>query len=288
MTSTRTLLKAWNVKPKKQLGQNFLVDPSTAEMIVSRAQISSRDVVLEIGAGLGALTIPVAGIARQVIAVERDRQLTRLLKTELLSHQISNVTLVEDDILRINIRELTDEYDQKLILIGNLPYNISSQVLIMLIHNRIAFSRAVFMFQKELARRLIADPGNKDYGRITVMLRYCADIRSIATIKAAQFFPAPKIDSEVLEIKLKTRETYSNLENEKMLFRVIKAAFGNRRKTLKNALAASGLQIGPQEALKALNSAGIDPSRRAETLDVEEFKALENSLRVVMESAIRK
>lgn len=287
MTSTRTLLKAWNVKPKKQLGQNFLVDPSTAEMIVSRAHISSRDVVLEIGAGLGALTIPVAGIARQVIAVERDSQLTRLLKTELLSHKISNVTLVEDDILKMDIRDLTDQYDQKLIVIGNLPYNISSQVLIMLIHNRNAFSRAVFMFQKELARRLTAEPGKKDYGRITVMLRYCADIRSIATVKAAQFFPAPKIDSEVLEIKLKTRETYSNLENEKMLFRVIKAAFGNRRKTLKNALAASGLPIGPQEALKALNSAGIDSSRRAETLDVKEFMTLEKSLRVVMESTIR-
>lgn len=281
MTSTRTLLKAWNVKPKKQLGQNFLVDPSTAEMIVSRAQISSRDVVLEIGAGLGALTIPVAGIAREVIAVERDRQLTRLLKTELLSHQISNVTFVEGDILKMDILEIAAQYDRKLILIGNLPYNISSQVLIMLIHNRIAFSRAVFMFQKELARRLTADPGKKDYGRITVMLRYCSDIRSIATVKAAQFFPAPKIDSEVLEIKLKTRQTYSNFENEKMLFRVIKAAFGNRRKTLKNALAASSLRIEPQEVLKALNLAGIDPSRRAETLDVKEFVALEKSLRMV-------
>ena len=286
MTSTRTLLKAWNVKPKKQLGQNFLVDPSTAEMIVSRSQISSNDVVLEIGAGLGALTIPVASIARQVIAIERDRQLTRLLKTELLSHQISNVTLIEEDILKMDIRDLTDQYDQKLLVIGNLPYNISSQVLIMLIHNRNAFSRAVFMFQKELAQRLTAAPGNKDYGRITVMLQYCSEIRSIATVKAAQFFPSPKVDSEVLEIRLKTRGTYSNPENEKMLFRVIKGAFGNRRKTLKNSLAASGLRIGPGEALKALELAGIDPSRRAETLDVKEFMALEKSLRVAMGAAI--
>lgn len=285
MTSTRTLLKAWNIKPKKQWGQNFLVDPSTAEMIIARAQISPRDVVLEIGAGLGALTVPVARVAKQVVAVERDRQLSQHLKTELLTNQISNVTIIEDDILNVNVQELAAQTDRKLMVIGNLPYNISSQVLIMLIHNRNAFSRAVFMFQKELAQRLTAGPGNKDYGRITVMLRYCSEVRTIATVKAAQFFPPPKVDSEVLDIRLKSRRADSSLEAEKMLFRVVKAAFGNRRKTLKNSLAASGLQITPQDAMKALVMADIDPSRRAETLEVEEFMALEQSLREIMGAA---
>ena len=141
------------------------------------------------------------------------------------------------------------------------------------------------MFQKELAQRLTAGPGNKDYGRITVMLRYCSEVRTIATVKAAQFFPPPKVDSEVLDIRLKSRRADSSLEAEKMLFRVVKAAFGNRRKTLKNSLAASGLQITPQDAMKALVMADIDPSRRAETLEVEEFMALEQSLREVMGAA---
>jgi 16S rRNA (adenine1518-N6/adenine1519-N6)-dimethyltransferase len=217
--------------------------------------------------------------------VERDRQLSQLLKTELLAHQISNVTILEEDILDLAVKEVVPQIDRKLMVIGNLPYNISSQVLIMLIHNRNAISRAIFMFQKELAQRLTADPGNKAYGRITVMLRYCSDVRILATVKAAQFFPPPKVDSQVLEIRLKTRETYSNPEDEKMLFRVIKAAFGNRRKTLKNSLVASGLQIRPKDALKALTMADIDPSRRAETLVVKEFMALEQSLRSVMREA---
>ena len=219
------------------------------------------------------------------MAVERDRQLSQLLKTELLANQISNVTILEEDILDIDVKDVTSQFDRKLMVIGNLPYNISSQVLIMLIHNRIAVSKAIFMFQKELAQRLTAGPSNKDYGRITVMLRYCSDVRTLATIKPTQFFPPPKVDSEVLEIKLKTRGTYSNLENEKMLFRVIKAAFGNRRKTLKNSLAASGLQIRPRDALKALLKADIDPTRRAETLEVKEFMALEQSLRAVTREA---
>jgi len=285
MTSPRTLLKAWKIKPKKQWGQNFLIDPSTAEMIISRAQLSARDVVLEIGAGLGALTIPVARVVKQVLAVERDRQLSQLLKTELLANQISNVTILREDILKVDIEELTTQIDRKFMVVGNLPYNISSQVLLMLIHNRNAISRGVFMFQKELAQRLTAEPGNKAYGRITVMLKYCSDVRTIATVKAAQFFPPPKVDSQVLEIKLKARGVYSNPEDEKMLFRVIKAAFGNRRKTLKNSLTASGLQLGPQEALKALIRADIDPARRAETLAVKEFIALTQSLRAVMREA---
>jgi len=130
------------------------------------------------------------------------------------------------------------------------------------------------MFQKELARRIKASPGNKDYGRLTVMLSYCAEIKSIATIASSLFYPAPKIDSEVVEVNFNILRPYPS-HNETMLFQVIKAAFGNRRKTLKNALSASGLQIDSQTALQALTAAGIDPGRRAETLAVSEFVALQ-------------
>ncbi len=277
MTSPKALLNAWNLRPKKKFGQHFLVDPSTADMIVRHSRITSDDTVIEIGAGLGALTIPLAKMARRVYAVEKDAQLTQLLKTELRVHKLTNVDIIEDNILNFNIQVLAENFDRPLVVIGNLPYNISSQVLIQLIEARSNVNRAVLMFQKELARRITAKPGIKDYGRLTVMLAYCSAIRSVATIAAALFYPAPKIDSEVVEINFDVTREYPP-HDEDMLFEVIKAAFGNRRKTLKNSLSSSGLHIEPQIAEQALIAAGIDPGRRAETLDAAEFVALQISL----------
>ena len=229
---------------------------------------------MEIGAGLGALTIPLAKIAGCVYAVETDPQLAQLLKTELLVHKLTNVEIIEKNILNVDIHSLAKKLDHRLIVMGNLPYNISSQVLIQLIEARDHVNRSILMFQKELARRITASPGNKDYGRLTVMLSYCAEIKSIATIAPSLFYPAPKIDSEVVEVNFNISRAYPP-HDETMLFQVIKAAFGNRRKTLKNALSASGLRIDPQIAQRALAAAGIDPGRRAETLDVSEFVALQ-------------
>ena len=283
MTSPRVLLNAWNLRPKKKLGQHFLVDPSTAEMIVRRSGITSKDTVMEIGAGLGALTIPLAKIAERVYAVETDLQLTQLLKTELLVHKLTNVEIIEKNILRVDIHALAKKLDHRLIVMGNLPYNISSQVLIQLIESREHVSRSILMFQKELARRITASPGSKDYGRLTVMLSYCAEIRSIATVASSLFYPAPKIDSEVVEVNFNISHAYPP-HDETMLFQVIKSAFGNRRKTLKNALSASDLRIDPQIAQLALTAAGIDPGRRAETLDAADFVALQISLAEVLKS----
>lgn len=286
MTSPKTLLRAWNIRAKRQLGQHFLVDPARAEMIVKRAKISSYDIVLEIGAGLGALTIPVAQAAEKMYAVEKDQQLCDLLKTELIVNSVTNVSIIPGDILHMDYSCLAEQHSRPLVVIGNLPYNISSQVLIQLVRSRNWVSRAILMFQKELAQRILARPGTKDYGRLTVMLRYCADVKPIATINASAFFPVPKVASEILEIKFKAKLDYPP-HDEPMLFKVIQAAFGNRRKTLKNALAASGLGIDPQTALQALDKAGIDPSRRAETLSVSEFVALQISLDQIEHSLLR-
>jgi len=281
MTSPRTLLKAWNLKPKKHLGQSFLSDPSIARAIVSRAELSSNDVVLEIGAGLGALTIPLARIVKKVYAVEKDHLLIDLLKTELLANQISNCEIISGNILQMDLLQFLESAERKITVIGNLPYNISSQIIIKLIQSRHAFDRAIFMFQKELAQRIAARPGGKQYGRITALLRYCADIRTLLHVNTSAFYPPPKVDSAVIEFKFKPTTGYGS-HNEAMLFAVIKAAFGNRRKTLKNSLTASGLQINSQIAVQALSSAGIDLSRRAETLEPADFIALEICLREAM------
>lgn len=277
MRSPKILLAAHNIRPKKSLGQNFLTDPNTAAMILSRAGILTHDVVLEIGAGLGALTIPLAHAAKQVYAVEKDRNILDILKTEILVNNLANVVCLEKDILNLDIQELAPKSPPKIIVMGNLPYNISSQVLVQLVKSRKVVSRAVLMLQKEVAQRLTAQPNCKEYSRLTVMLRYCSDITKLADVGASLFFPKPKVDSEVLEFRFKTHPEYLAVD-EAFLFKVIKAAFGNRRKILKNALAASELPIDAQTAERLLQRSGIDPVRRAETLNVEEFVNLSNTL----------
>ena len=277
MTSPKTLLIFHNIRPKKQLGQHFLTDQTTGEMIVNRSGILSEDIVLEIGAGLGALTIPVARKASKVFAVDKDRKIIDILKTEILASNLTNVVIMEKNILKIDIESLSENISQKMVVMGNLPYNISSQILVQLIESRKVLSKAVVMLQKELAQRITAQPGCKDYGRLTVMLRYCSDIKKIADVKASLFFPRPKVDSEVLELKFKKTLEYPT-NDEVFFFRVIKAAFGNRRKMLKNALGASALSIDANTAKDVLERSDIDPARRAETLTIEEFVKLSNNL----------
>ena len=277
MTSPRVLMKAWNLHPRKELGQNFLVDPNIAEMIVARSGITRNDTVLEIGSGLGALTIPLARQTKKVYAVEKDPKLVKLLKNELLAKGCQNVELLEEDILKVDLQAISRTAENRLFIMGNIPYNISSQILVHLILKRGGIQKAVLMFQKELAMRIKADPGGKSYGRIAVMLGYCATIRHLATIKAALFYPKPKVDSVILDIVFKD-DVQPAATDEVFLFKVIKAAFSKRRKTLKNSLAGSILQITTKDAWQELIAAGIDPVRRSETLSVSEFVMLSNHL----------
>ena len=276
-TSPRTLLDAWQIKAKKQLGQNFLRYPAIAEKIVGAARLLSEDTILEIGAGLGSLTIPAARKARWVYAVETDGRITGLLKAEILAAGLENVRILKKDILRLDISDLAAGAGGRFVIMGNLPYHISSQVLIRLIESRRLIHHATLMFQKELADRLLAPPGTKAYGRLTVMLAYCADIRRLMNISADSFFPRPKVDSTVLGIQFKSTLDVAP-EDEIFFHHVIKAAFSKRRKTLKNALSGSHLELSPRAAIAALTAAGIDPVRRAETLTVEEFVQLSNHL----------
>ncbi len=270
MTSPHTLLKAWELRARKELGQNFLKDPSLAEKIVNMAGIGPEDVVLEIGAGLGAMTVAIARRAGRTIAVEKDRQLIPLLKAELLLNELDTVQILEENILALDLPRLAAEADRPLLVLGNLPYNISSQVLVKLIKDRHLVRRAVLMFQKELAERLIAGPGSKTYGRLSVLLQYCADLTILREVNAEMFFPKPKVGSVVLGIDFKTRID-PQVQDETLLSRVVQAAFGQRRKTLRNALSAGLPVLGQAGAQAVLQGAGIDPQRRAETLSVQEF-----------------
>ena len=277
MTSPKVLLAAHNIRPKKQFGQNFIVDPVFCETIVRRAGITSEDTILEIGAGLGALTIPLARKAKKIFAVERDPRIIGILNTQILVGGFTNVSVIEKDILVLDIDALSRDAGGKIVVMGNLPYNISSQILVQLIRSRKSVSRAILMFQKELSQRITAKIGIKNYGRLSVMLRYCSDIKKLIDVKATLFYPKPKVDSEILEVKFKTH-IEDRATDESFLFKLIKAGFGNRRKTLKNALIASELGIDADTALRMLEKSGINPVRRAETLSVAEFVKLSNNL----------
>ncbi|MEW6672871.1 MAG: 16S rRNA (adenine(1518)-N(6)/adenine(1519)-N(6))-dimethyltransferase RsmA [Thermodesulfobacteriota bacterium] len=277
MTSPAQILRFQNLLPKKQFGQNFLKDPSTAQMIVQRSDLTSGDVALEIGAGLGALTVPIARAARKVYAVEKDGRLAAVLTGILASSECRNVTLVHKNILDVDINQLAREEGCRLVVFGNLPYNISSQILIHLIMARSAVRHCVLMFQKELALRIMAPPGTRDYGRLSVLLQYCAEVRRIADVKAGLFYPRPKVDSEVLAVDFKEAPEFP-ADDEAFFIKVVKAAFSKRRKTLKNALAGSDLALEAGIAEQTLKAAGIEPARRAETLSVEEFVRLSNVL----------
>lgn len=277
MTSPRALLTAWNIRAKKQLGQNFLADPNVSRAIVDRTALTPDDIVLEIGPGLGAITIPAAKAAGRVVAVDKDGRIIGLLKTELLAAGIDNVVVRESDILKVDLESVSNEAGRPLVVMGNLPYNISSQVIVQVIHARRHIDRAVLMLQREMAERICAGPGSKDYGRLSVMLGYCAKPRVLMQVRAAQFFPAPKVDSTVVGIRF-DQAPIAVAQDEALLFQVVRAAFGKRRKTLRNSLSQSDLALDASTCERLLTETRIDPIRRAESLTVTEFVHLSNAI----------
>ncbi len=277
MTSPRKLLEAKGIHPRKSMGQHFLADPNIAASILTKARFAAHDIVFEIGAGLGALTLPLAARVKHVFALEPDSRIAALLGEELLAANVSNVTVIEEDILQCDLEAFTNSPNKNLKVIGNLPYHISSQVLLRLIRFRHLIDAAFLMFQKEVAERLTAVPGTKDYGRPSVAIQYCATITPLISVGASAFFPRPKVDSQVVAIAFHHPVSWPATD-EDFFFSVVKAAFGKRRKTLKNALLGGGLGLKDELLSAALKLTGIDPRRRAETLTVNEFVALSNLL----------
>jgi 16S rRNA (adenine1518-N6/adenine1519-N6)-dimethyltransferase len=260
------LLKRYDLRPHKGLGQNFLQDPLALENIVTTAEIRPTDTVLEIGPGLGSLTRYLAASAKEVIAVELDKNLFSPLKSVLTLYE--NVRLIQGDILEISPTDLnlTNDY----IVVANIPYYITSAVIRHLLESASKPRRVVLTVQKEVAQRICAGPG--DMSLLALSVQVYGQPRIVAHIPAESFFPAPRVDSAVLVIEIypAPRITADLLE---IFFRLIKAGFSQKRKTLRNSL-SSGLHISPSEAVEFLTRADIDPQRRAETLSIEEWERL--------------
>ncbi len=259
-----------NHRPRKRFGQNFLRDRSVIERIAESSGAGPKDRVLEIGPGMGALTEILAERAGKVLVMEVDRDLVQRLR----KMDLPRVEIHEGDALRLDWNALLTEPPYH--LVANLPYNISSQILFRILDHRLLFNRLILMFQKEVGDRICAPAGSRDYGILSVFCQLWFDIRKVVRVSPGSFFPAPKVHSLVLSFEPLSGPRV-DIPEEEFFRRVVKGAFSQRRKTLKNALVGAGFDsFGLEEALR---SAGIDPRRRAETLNLEEFAALARALK---------
>ncbi len=275
MTSIQQELKASGLFLRKKLGQHFIVDRNMIEKIVRLADIRKEEVVLEIGPGLGQMTLALSQRAGRVIAVEIDSRWVEILKKKLTG--ISNVILLQEDILKVDLQALSYQVGTPLKIVANLPYQISSPLLFRFLENRKFISNLTLMVQREVAERITAFPGRKEYGALSVLIQRVARPSIKFVVRPPAFFPPPKVESAVIQLSWKTEESL-NVEEEDWVQKVVKASFSHRRKTLINSLKVSGLILPPQPG-KRMQAAGIDPGRRPETLSVEEFVRLAKALK---------
>ncbi len=259
---------------KKGLGQNFLTSGAALDSIVEAAEI--EDGVIEIGPGFGALTRELCAAAKKVVAIEIDERLLNVLDYTL--SDFDNVKIINADVLKLDLPKLlADEFPEQAVSVAaNLPYYITTPIIAKLLEDRLPVKNIVVMVQKEVALRLRAEPSSKDYGALTVMCRYYCEPEIITTVPASFFVPPPKVDSAVLRLRV-LDEPSVGVKDEKLFFRVVKAAFSQRRKTLLNCL-ASNFSMSKDELADTLEGIGIDPRRRGETLSLDEFAALADKL----------
>ena len=267
---TNHILHRFKLRADKKLGQNFLIDENIVRNIVAAAELSDKDTVLEVGPGIGTLTQGLAESGASVVAVELDKRLLPVLDTTLEGYD--NVRIVNGDILQVDIMQTVGVDEFK--VCANLPYYITTPIIFALLEKRLPMERLVAMVQKEVAERMAAKPGGKDYGALSVAIQYYTEPEIAFIVPPSSFIPAPSVDSAVIVCKRREKPPVEVCD-EALIFRVVKAAFSLRRKMLNNSLKNMGIK-GEQVA-KWLELAGVDGKRRAETLSLEDFAALTNT-----------
>lgn len=272
---TKDIVSKYGFRFTKSLGQNFLVDEDVLEKIVDSANITSEDTVIEIGPGIGTLTRQIAERAKQTVAIEIDKKLIPILKETL--GDMENITIINEDVLKVDLKELVESVspERPVKVVANLPYYITTPIIMRFLEEAIPVSTMVIMIQKEVAARINAVPSTKDYGSLSVAVQYYCDTDIVAKVPKGAFIPQPNVESAVLRLTVK-KDKELELKDEALFFEVVKASFSKRRKTLLNALSSFGTLGGKQEAIDALEKAAIDPQRRGETLTMDEFAELSN------------
>jgi 16S rRNA (adenine1518-N6/adenine1519-N6)-dimethyltransferase len=269
-TSPSALLAGHGLAASRQRGQNFLADENVTRKVVAAAGVGRDDVVVEVGPGFGALTFGLAESAGHVVAVEIDGGIARAFREEYGDPE--RITLIEKDILDFELGEAAREHDTRTVtVVGNIPYSVTSPLITKLIDSRTVVERAVLMVQREVGARIAAGPEDDDYSALSVVTRYHARVRRLFTVKATCFYPRPKVDSSVIEIDF--RSPPSRASDPELFTRVVRAAFGKRRKMLRRSLGPLLKEAGVS-ASELEEDTGISMTRRGETLSVEEFDAL--------------
>lgn len=277
-SATKEIINKYSFAFQKKFGQNFLIDSNILESIVSAADITKDDFVLEIGPGIGTMTQYLCETARQVVAVEIDKMLIPILQDTLSEYD--NVEVLNQDVLKLDINALAQEKNagQPIKVVANLPYYITTPIIMGLFESGVPIESITIMVQKEVADRMQTGPGSKDYGALSLAVQYYAEAKVQLNVSATCFMPRPNVDSAV--IKLTRHKTpVVDVKDEKLMFKVIRASFNQRRKTLVNGLKnSSELDFSKEKILEAINTIGKEESIRGEKLTLEDFANLTNAL----------
>ena len=275
-TGTIEILKKYNFNFQKRFGQNFLIDSHILEKIVESAEITKEDCVLEIGPGIGTMTQYLAESAGQVIAVEIDKSLIPILEDTLSPYD--NVTVINEDILKVDIRKLVEEHNagKPIKVVANLPYYITTPIIMGLFESHVPLDSITIMVQKEVADRMQVGPGTKDYGALSLAVQYYAEPYIVANVPPNCFIPRPNVGSAVIRLT-RHKEMPVQVTDPKLMFRLIRASFNQRRKTLQNGLNnAPDISFTKEQIIAAIESLGVPATIRGEALDLKQFAQLAN------------
>ena len=273
LEETKTIMKKYGIKANKSLGQNFLINNEVVENIINSSEVSEEDLIIEIGPGLGTLTKELLKKAGKVICIELDKKMIKILKERFISY--SNLEIINDDVLKVDLKELINKYKghdniKKVKIVANLPYYITTPIIMKLLEDKLDIESITVMIQKEVADRLIDIPGGKYTGAITYTVYYYCESEKIVEVPSDSFIPEPDVTSEVIKMKLRNKPAVE-IENPKVMFMIIKSAFMQRRKTLLNALTNTQVFASKQEGLKILKKLNLDENVRAENLSIQDY-----------------
>lgn len=276
-SNTIEILKKYNFSFQKKFGQNFLIDTHVLEEIIEASEITKDDCVLEIGPGIGTMTQYLAENARQVIAVEIDKALIPILEDTLSEYD--NVKVINEDILKVDIVKICEEYNQgrPIKVVANLPYYITTPIIMGLFESRVPLKSITIMVQKEVAERMQEGPGSKEYGALSLAVQYYARPEIVANVPPNCFMPRPNVGSAVIKL-VRYEEPPVEVEDEKFMFAIIRASFNQRRKTLSNGLSNGGIGVTRENVVEALEQMELSPTIRGEALTLEQFAGLSNIL----------
>ena len=274
--NTIEILQKYNFNFQKKFGQNFLINTGVLEDIIDAAEVTDEDMVLEIGPGIGTMTQYLCENARQVIAVEIDTNLIPILKDTLSAYD--NVRIINDEILKVDINELAREYNngRPIKVVANLPYYITTPIIMGLFESHVPIESITVMVQKEVADRMQAGPGTKDYGALSLAVQYYSKPQIVVNVPPSCFMPQPKVGSTVISLR-RHQQPVVQVEDEKLMFKVIRASFNQRRKTLANGLNNyGGINLTKEQIQQSIEELGVPVNIRGEALSLEQFACLSN------------